>query len=306
MAGGIDWFRWHHGSVTDPKFQLVAKRAGASLPDVLAVWAYLLEGASAATERGHIGGIDCEAVDCLFGFDDGVTALILDQMRARELICDGVVMSWEKRQPKREREDDNAAERKRRQRETDAAIQNNVTPCHAMSHQETPREEKRREEEKEQKTTAVIASAASAKPPRAVRKCPESFFLTAELLEFAAKFPAVDCQAETEKLRDHTFKNAISDWPGAWRNWIRRAAENAHQARASPMSFAERDELAAIARVHEMTGGLVSAKPFTPRRPDALQEVFDARTAARKMDHVAVRSDASPLRLGLVEQVERG
>ena len=156
MAGGIDWFRWHHGSVTDPKFQLVAKRAGASLPDVLAVWAYLLEGASAATERGHIGGIDCEAVDCLFGFDDGVTALILDRMRARELIGDGVVLSWEKRQPKREREDDNAAERKRRQRETDAAIQNNVTPCHATSHQETPREEKRREEEKKEHTHTAL------------------------------------------------------------------------------------------------------------------------------------------------------
>ncbi|MBC7604313.1 MAG: DUF1376 domain-containing protein [Ramlibacter sp.] len=158
---------------------------------------------------------------------------------------------------------------------------------------------------KEQDTDA-IASAASAKPPRAGRKCPGSFALTPELLEFAGKFPTVDCQAETEKLRDHTFKNAISDWPGAWRNWIRRAADGAQQTRASPMSFAERDELAAIARVHEMTGGLVSAKPFTPRRPDALQEVFDARTAARKMDHVAVRPDASALRLGLVEQVERG
>ena len=68
VAGGMDWFRWHHGSVTDPKFQLVARQAGASLPDVLAVWAYLLETASAAVERGNIGEIDCEAVDCMFGF----------------------------------------------------------------------------------------------------------------------------------------------------------------------------------------------------------------------------------------------
>lgn len=79
---------------------------------------------------------------------------------------------------------------------------------------------------KEQDTDA-IASAASAKPPRAARKCPASFDLTAELLEFAARFPAVDCRAETEKLRDHTFKNPISDWPGAWRNWIRRSSEGA-------------------------------------------------------------------------------
>ncbi len=47
MAGGIDWFRWHHGSVTDPKFQLVAHRAGVRLGDVMVVWAFVLENASA-------------------------------------------------------------------------------------------------------------------------------------------------------------------------------------------------------------------------------------------------------------------
>ena len=31
MAGGIDWFRWHHGSVTDPKFQLVARKSKQAL-----------------------------------------------------------------------------------------------------------------------------------------------------------------------------------------------------------------------------------------------------------------------------------
>ena len=34
MAGGIDWLRWHHGSTTDPKFALVAKRAGVRTGDV--------------------------------------------------------------------------------------------------------------------------------------------------------------------------------------------------------------------------------------------------------------------------------
>jgi hypothetical protein len=48
---GMDWFRWHHGSVNDPKFQLVAKRAGASVAEVVAVWACLLEAASSADER---------------------------------------------------------------------------------------------------------------------------------------------------------------------------------------------------------------------------------------------------------------
>lgn len=145
MAGGIDWFRWHHGCVTDPKFQLVAKRAGVRLSDVIAVWAYLLEQASAAVERGDYGDIDAEAVDCLFGFDDGVTESIIGTMQARGLIEDGSIASWEKRQPKREREDSNSAERKRQQRAREADA-NNATPSHAKSRQEKPREEESREE----------------------------------------------------------------------------------------------------------------------------------------------------------------
>ena len=99
MAGGIDWFRWHHGSVTDPKFKLVAKRAGASLADVLAVWAYLLEKASASERRGTFGKIDTDSLDCMFGFPDTETrsADILKALRDRGLIEDGGRVSFQKR-----------------------------------------------------------------------------------------------------------------------------------------------------------------------------------------------------------------
>lgn len=177
MAGGIDWFRWHHGSVTDPKFQLVARKSGASLPDVLAVWAYLLEQASAANVRGQIGEVDAEALDCLFNFPNTETrtADILSAMHERGLLGEGVVLSWEKRQPKRERPEDNtAAERKRRQREAEAANQNQEEPCHATSHQETPRGEERREEEKEQeKQPSVVVKRSASDPSRyQVPDCP--------------------------------------------------------------------------------------------------------------------------------------
>ena len=149
MAGGIDWFRWHHGSVTDPKFQLVARKAGVRLPDVLAVWAFVLEKASASDERGNFGEIDCEAVDCLFGLDDGQTSLILAHMGARGLVGGGRITAWEKRQPKRERDTDNSTDRTRayreRQRQHGDAPQDHVTPCDATERQETPREEKSRE-----------------------------------------------------------------------------------------------------------------------------------------------------------------
>lgn len=164
MAGGIDWFRWHHGSVTDPKFALVARRACVRLPDVLAVWAFILERASAADVRGYFGEVDAEAVDCLMGMDDGATARILIELDARGLTVAGSIVSWDKRQPKRERDDDTAAGRKRQQRAREAAESksaplhdtgNHVTPCHATSHQKTPRGEESREEKKEENTPPV-------------------------------------------------------------------------------------------------------------------------------------------------------
>jgi hypothetical protein len=80
--------------------------------------------------------------------------------------------------------------------------------------------EKRREETREEDPPA-------ARVPRTTRKCPDSFVLTPELLAWAAeKHPLIDLTTETEKLRDHTFKTAISDWDGAWRNWIRRAGQD--------------------------------------------------------------------------------
>ena len=146
MSGGIEWFRWYHGSVTDPKFALIAKRSGSRLGDVIALWAFLLEQSSASDCRGEIGMLDMESVELLLDLQDGQCMRILDAMCARGLITDHRIARWEKRQPKRERPDDTtAAERKRAQRERDAAAKNgfgengvtaDVTPCHTMSHLE--------------------------------------------------------------------------------------------------------------------------------------------------------------------------
>lgn len=152
MAGGIDWFRWHHGSVNDPKFGLIAKKAGASVAEVIAVWAAMLEAASIAEDRGNPGEIDFEALDFALGLQDGKAMAIYRYMTERGIVAeDGRITSWDKRQPKREREDDSAAERKRRQRDREKNEQSHtnderVTPCHATSHQKTPRGEERREE----------------------------------------------------------------------------------------------------------------------------------------------------------------
>ena len=163
MASGIDWFRWHHGSITDPKFQLVAKKSGARFGDVIAVWAFVLETASADTDRGTIGQIDFEALDFMLGAEDGTAIRILDAMTARGLIAGNRVAAWDKRQPKREREDTGAAARKQKQRElASVGVAFDVTPGHAMSHQVTSREEERREEES--KPTNADALVVAGKP----------------------------------------------------------------------------------------------------------------------------------------------
>lgn len=166
MAGGIDWFRWHHGSVSDQKFSLIAKKAGSSVAEVIAVWACLLELASAAEDRGHPGAPDFESMDCALGIEDGRSQRIYDRMLERDVVSTetGRVTSWEKRQPKRE--DDTAADRKRRQREREQSLtkdeSRDVTPKRVDVTQCHDRVEERREEETGANAPAARATAAGA------------------------------------------------------------------------------------------------------------------------------------------------
>lgn len=69
-------------------------------------------------------------------------------------------------------------------------------------------------------------SGADAPASRATRKCPKGFAVSDDLKAWAAeKVPGIDLETETEKFRDHTFANAMSDWDGTWRNWMRKAHE---------------------------------------------------------------------------------
>lgn len=239
----MDWFRWHHGSVTDPKFQLVAKRAGASVAEVIAVWAYILEHASQAAERGDFEGLDCEAVDLALGMHDGLTGRIIEQLGNRGLISGNRVAAWDKRQPKRE--DDTANDRKRRQREREHELamaamsrtshdeSRNVTQCHA-------RGEESRVDKKEQEQAA-----------RATR-LPKEWVLTAELEAWAKKErPDVNPALEAEKFRDYWTaqggqRGAKKDWAATWRNWIRNSkATPNHTPKPPAQDFSAVDKLRA-------------------------------------------------------------
>lgn len=248
MAGNIQWFRWHHGSVNDPKFGRAAKKAGSTLPVVIAIWACILERASAADDRGNYSGLDCADVDYLMGLEDGQTESVIQGMREVGLIDSERVSAWDKRQPKREREDDSSdrVEKHRaekRQQETKQTEQNNVTPSNASVTQETHREEKRREDiekkERKEKTLAI------ARPESVPDQVWSDFLANRKSKKSPLTKTALD-GIESEALKARiSLSEALAmccqrGWIGFKAEWMDRPTANG--ARASPESFGEREQ----------------------------------------------------------------
>lgn len=244
MAGGIDWFRWHHGSVSDGKFALVAHKAGASVAEVIAVWACLLEAASAAEDRGNPGAVDFEAMDFSLGMADGKSWRIYERMRERALLDGGSgrIASWEKRQPKRE--DDTAAERKRRQRERDhelklaacvtAAESRTVTHGHAQGTHGHDRGEERREENNSSEPNGSGASA----PPtdREVVFASGVAMLTAAGItdKNARSFLAGQCKEHGEASVRAALDRCAREQPIQPVPWLQATLKASNGARAGP------------------------------------------------------------------------
>lgn len=168
----MDWFRWWHGSVSDPKLRVIAKKSGQRLADVVAVWAAILEHASSVTQcnadvtRGDVSRFDAESIDALLDLDDGAAGAIFLAMADKGMVANGRLANWETRQPKRE---DSSAERVRRHREKKKAEaggngeKGKVTPCNAdVTQSDAP--EKIREEDKDNSLRSLSTSGDSAEP----------------------------------------------------------------------------------------------------------------------------------------------
>lgn len=77
------------------------------------------------------------------------------------------------------------------------------------------REEKRREE--------IPPTNVGGDDKRPTRKSPADFTVTDEMRAWAkTNAPLVNVDDATATFRDHTFKTAMTDWLGAWRNWLRK------------------------------------------------------------------------------------
>lgn len=125
------WFRAFHGISSDPKYRRIAKRAGARVGDVVAVWLHVLDQASQDDDEGR-ADIDVETAADFLDVDEETVAAILQAMTqgAALIECHGVtplrtvtdryeplrvtVVNWPSRQGGSDR---TSAERQRRHRE---------------------------------------------------------------------------------------------------------------------------------------------------------------------------------------------
>jgi len=108
----MNWFRWYHGTTTDPKLALIAHVSGQPMHLVIAVWAMLLETASQANPRGSILSFDSESVTVTLQTVTLHVDKIISAMEQKQMIVEGKINKFAIRQI-----DNTAAERMRNYRE---------------------------------------------------------------------------------------------------------------------------------------------------------------------------------------------
>ncbi len=91
-SGRKHWLRLWHDMPTDPKFRVIARRSGRSLPEVLSVFVMMLTNASAnVSERGSLDNWSDEDVAAAFDMEPDHVAAIRDAMHGK--LIDGEVHS---------------------------------------------------------------------------------------------------------------------------------------------------------------------------------------------------------------------
>ncbi len=177
---GKPWFRWFSGCTNDPKLALVARDSKQPRVVVISVWASVLERANEGTVRGIADKISSEEIAIVLDIDTEAVDAVVFAMEKRGMLAGTKVVAWDKRHPERDRDDNGAAERKRRQREkakettshanladdtTGHADETNVTPCHTTSHQVTPLDKKENKSKNENKENTSQVGNADLPPP---------------------------------------------------------------------------------------------------------------------------------------------
>lgn len=124
------WVRLWEDMPTDPKWRVIARRAGRPISEVLSVFVFMMTNAAAGEADGELSGWDDEDVAAALDIEAHAVESIRQAMQGKTLEGDRL-SGWEKRQPKRE---DNSVERTRawRERKKDVTQRDApVTQCDA-------------------------------------------------------------------------------------------------------------------------------------------------------------------------------
>lgn len=113
----MQWWRCKHGAPFDPKWRVIAQQAKTEPGKVWAVVTALYDRASQAADRGNVAGAGLDDIAEGFGWPLEEVQRIYSGLKAKAVIIDNRIATWEKHQPKREREKDSSTERTRRYRE---------------------------------------------------------------------------------------------------------------------------------------------------------------------------------------------
>lgn len=126
----MEWLRWYHGTVADPKWRAVAVDVGVPVAFVVAVWAAILEHASESDERGTITNLHDRVVGAALDIPAETVRAIRQSMEGLVLEDDRLT-GWDRRQP------DSSTERVRRHRKRKTQ-QAHANPADEPPANETP------------------------------------------------------------------------------------------------------------------------------------------------------------------------
>ena len=226
----MDWCRLWHDAPDDPKWRVIAQKAGVRTGYVWAVWCRMLVNASKSSERGHLESWDDEVEAVALDYEHEEVQAIRKAMQGK--VLDGNrLMGWEKRQPKRE---DDSSERVKRYRKS-------VTQRNAGADDETqagadvtPRNapDKSRLDTDKKTDTPPCVPPQGGKRNRATR-LPDNWSLSVDDMRFAAEQGLICNEIAHEAAKFADYWRAQPDdkarkvnWSATWRNWVRRRQEN--------------------------------------------------------------------------------
>jgi hypothetical protein len=225
MTGQMDWFRFHHSALNDPKVQRLA-------PELFRAWVNLLCLASQQPERGVLPVLD----DCAFALRTDLDTLVgwVEQLVEAglldELPDDAGYMphnwaKWQYGKPSDAPERVVERVRKHREKGCNAPVTPDVTPLKRGCNATDTDTDTETDTETEQ-----IQSYGAQAPDKRGTRAPKRYLVTDGMVAWAERTVGYDrsrCEAEVEPFLDyHTAKGSImKDWDAAFRTWVRNSTK---------------------------------------------------------------------------------